>query len=138
MERRKEILRVDEPEHMTIAQLKLKLREARVSERDIALCIERSQLNTLYMERLDTEFKSAVLVQRHWRSLQEWRKTRATRERMQRQGALDGAEEGEGAGTGLQLEDRAYRHALRETGRVLSSLSRFGLRPVLETRTRYR
>ena len=95
MERRKEILRVDEPEHMTIAQLKLKLREARVSERDIALCIERSQLNTLYMERLDTEFKSAVLVQRHWRSLQEWRKARATRERLQRQGAHDGAEDGQ-------------------------------------------
>jgi hypothetical protein len=32
---------------------KLKMHKENVSERDISLCIERSQLDTLYKERLD-------------------------------------------------------------------------------------
>jgi len=76
MQRRKETLKIEDPEQMTIAQLKATLRAASVSEHDIALCIERSQLNTLYKERLDKEFNACVVVQRHWRLLVDSRKVR--------------------------------------------------------------
>ena len=66
-------LKIEDPEHFTISQLKQTLRAASVSEHDIAMCIERSQLNTLYKERLDVEFKACVAVQRHWRMVLEWR-----------------------------------------------------------------
>ena len=74
MQRRRETLKIEDPEHMTIAQLKATLRAANVSEHDIGLCIERSQLNTLYKERLDTEFKACVKVQRHWRLVLDYRR----------------------------------------------------------------
>ena len=74
MQRRRETLKIEDPEHMTIAQLKATLRAANVSEHDIGLCIERSQLNTLYKERLDTEFKACVAVQRHWRRVLDYRR----------------------------------------------------------------
>jgi hypothetical protein len=74
IEKRKAVLKVEDPEHFTIAQLKATLRAANVSEHDISLCIERSQLNTLYKERLDTEFKACVVVQRHWRRVLDSRR----------------------------------------------------------------
>ena len=76
IEKRKAVLKVEDPEHFTIAQLKATLRAANVSEHDISLCIERSQLNTLYKERLDTEFKACVVVQRHWRRVLDSRRVR--------------------------------------------------------------
>ena len=91
MLKRKEQLKIEDPEHLTIAQLKAELRLAKVSEHDISLCIERSQLNTLYRERLDLEFKACVVVQRHWRKVQDYRKARATQERMKREGLADEA-----------------------------------------------
>jgi hypothetical protein len=77
LQKRKERLKLEDPEHFTIAQLKAMLRAANVSERDISLCIERSQLDTLYKERLDEEFRAVVKVQRHWRKLQDYRKVHA-------------------------------------------------------------
>jgi hypothetical protein len=72
--KRRESFKIDDPERLTVAQLKATLRAANVSEHDIALCIERSQLNTLYKERLDKEFNACVSVQRKWRAVQDYRK----------------------------------------------------------------
>ena len=74
MLQRQQTFKLAEPEQFTIAQLKATLRAADVSEHDISLCIERSQLNTLYKEKLDKKFNACVSVQRHWRQVLEYRK----------------------------------------------------------------